>query len=348
MATTTATVRLLTVLTAAVAGMPTDLEMRQFVADMLRHDRAYAPVLAERVKVKNVPQSLKTVVKDQNDVDPLVMLHTLKKVVNGGGGGRPWSAAAAASLYSGNALETSMTVTGSAYRCRTLKRIALHVTLTARAADLEPGENGAGVRAALLLAYAVPYAMDMLLAFGQSTAELMAVNNAVGLQSEEPAAGQDPPADQDPPAVRYAVGDGYAHRLSEQLPALNAAIAETCVRSDEAHYYDDLKTDETAVAPVNAPAAVSADAAAPAANDLPTVVAMLEQNANAILDAYDDASRVRNAGAITWKRAFGTADLTLDSIGFRRTIRPTYFQRTTAFLEQYWSNTVVGGPPASQ
>lgn len=260
----------------------------------------YDDVLSERVKLgedDNVPLSVSKTVYDPNNVDPLVSLLALHTP-------HPYR--------SGENLNLSLTIVGKSLMCLTYKRVALHLALIIGLIENIEHQGQYKIRSRMFT-YVIPSYMDMFSSINRNYDDLLKVYDTVHAIFSSP------------DTVGDAENDENVKKLTKELTSLNEVINKSCVVNKMKEYCSSLKlkklkkceekiTEENKIV-LNLEAG--------------TIIEILIENENAILNYFDEMDSLRNMVMSSWKVLLNTPDLpsVSDEKEFVRTPLPVHFYR---------------------
>lgn len=256
---------MLAVFVLAVSGLSVKQSKWDVVRKILFEDKKWKDLLSERVRLNKdqVPLGVRDLMTDYDDVDPLITLHKLV---------RPEALGA---HYSGSEMTLGTMIVETAVSCMTLKRTAVYIALALRLTALESEKKQLAGQASVF-AHIIPYSVNALPPTdSRAYDELMSIYDVV--------TGAIVPDDDE-----KFDKDKYVDGLAARLLSVNAIVADLCMVTDVNEYFNALRLPTVLNEQLGD---VFADGhQVSEALQLATVVALLRDNENAMLDAGERLS----------------------------------------------------------
>lgn len=300
-ATITTTMRLLTVwptiaiLTYCLA-LPTMLQFRDVIENMLAEDDVYAKVLSERIILKKsqIPMYLRPLIMKTHEIIPLNALFELNRMFT-------------KTHYSCKRLNLSAMILGTAVTCLAYKRIAFHLALTIRMIALLTDHKQLVVRSKVF-AYALPFNADILMITEKNHECLWNLYEKVAHVASLDG--------------RQVVTEEYIKDLNGQLITLVEFIESSCTIGSMEKYYESLELKSVNLNDI--PDLIVDGRTLSDSLTLPQITILMKENENAMLDFPEKMNIIRNMNMATWKILLKIPDLPTDPDEFKRVTPPRY------------------------
>lgn len=274
---------------ACGSGYPTMPQLHDIIKEILFEDVLFQDILSERIKLNDtdLPPLIRDSLQNIADLDPLVALHQLSKPTE---------------FYSGQDLAASTKVVGTALKCLTFKRLAVHVVLIKKMIVLQT-EKKANQARLQVFTNLIPHDVDMLMTVNENQyMDLLGLLNVINemLTKENEDIG----------------GKENLDVLDGELTKINQTIESSCVQHDMSVYFkqlhiateSDLQMYPEVISDLKIVDSVSLD----------TVIQWVKENENDVLDLYDLLYFLRTMSLGTWKSLLKHADMPTDEAFTRR------------------------------